>query len=245
MKGLIIDLRNNPGGVVHAVQAIAEALVPKGGTIMHLEYRNGKREKTTSASGGKPYPIVALINEGSASASEILAAALQESAGGRLVGQKTFGKGLVQSTVKLSDGSGVKLTIAKWLTPDGDTIHESGIEPDVAVPRPKLFEAASIPKDRVWAYDMAGDEVKNVQLILDGLGFSPGRTDGYFSEQTKKAVESFQRQNGLPVTGEVDQATAAKLEEKVIQRYLDRSSDTQLKEAMRQIQKMLAGKAGK
>jgi len=245
MKGLIIDLRNNPGGVVQAVQAIAEALVPEGGTIMHLEYRDGRREKTVSASGGKPYPIVALINEGSASASEILAAAIRESAGGRLVGQRTYGKGLVQSTIRLSDGSGVKLTIAKWLTPRGETIHESGIAPDVHVPRPKLFDAVSIPKDRVWMFDMTGDEVKNIQLILEGLGYPPGRNDGYFSRETAAAVEAFQREHGLPVTGRVDEATAMKLEEMVIRRYLDRGSDVQLKEAVNQIQKMLADKAGK
>ncbi|TLS50607.1 PDZ domain-containing protein [Paenibacillus antri] len=239
MKGLVIDVRNNPGGVVQAVQSIAEAFVPEGKTIMHLEYRDGKREKTTSKGKGKNYPIVVLINEGSASASEILGAAIQESAGGKLVGQTTFGKGLVQSTVKLNDGSGVKLTIAKWLTPDGDTIHETGIKPDIVVEQPKLFEAVAIPKDKELTFDMAGDEVKNVQLILDGLGFSPGRTDGYFSESTKAAVVAFQKDNDLPENGTVDEATALKLEERVIQRYLDPANDEQMHAALVQIQKML------
>ncbi|HZG74447.1 MAG TPA: S41 family peptidase [Paenibacillus sp.] len=240
MKGLVIDVRNNPGGVVQAVQAIAEAFVPKGETIMHLEYRDGKREKTTAQSPGKNYPVVVLINEGSASASEILAAAIQESAGGTLIGKTTFGKGLVQSTVQLSDGSGVKLTIAKWLTPDGDTIHKTGVKPDIVVEQPKLFEAVAISKEQELVFDMAGDEVKNVQLILEGLGFDPGRTDGYFSEGTKSAVEAFQKANDLPANGAVDEATAMKLEERVIQRYLDPENDAQLKEAVKQIQKMLS-----
>lgn len=241
MKALIVDVRNNPGGVVQAVQTIAEAFVPKGRTIMHLEYRDGKREKTTAQTDGKPYPVVALINEGSASASEILAAAIKESAGGKLVGKTTFGKGLVQSTVKLNDGSGVKLTIAKWLTPDGDTIHESGIAPDVEVEQPRIFEATSIPKDRTLTFDMAGDEVKNVQLILEGLGFDPGRTDGYFSDGTKRAVSAFQQASGLPADGKVDEATAKKLEERVIERYIDPASDAQLREALKVIQNMLGG----
>lgn len=239
MKGLIIDVRNNPGGVVQAVQSIAETFVPEGKTIMHLEYRDGKREKTTSKGKGKAYPVVVLINEGSASASEILGAAIQESAGGKLVGKTTFGKGLVQSTVKLSDGSGVKLTIAKWLTPDGDTIHESGIQPDLEVEQPKLFEAMAIAKEQELSFDMAGDEVKNVQLILEGVGFNPGRTDGYFSESTQTAVAAFQRAYGLPDSGVVNEATARKMEEVVIQRYLDRDNDKQLHAAVEQIQKML------
>jgi len=240
MKGLVIDVRNNPGGVVQAVQTIAEQFVPEGKTIMHLEYRDGERERTTSQGKGKAYPVVVLINGGSASASEILAAAIKESAGGKLVGQTTFGKGLVQSTIKLADGSGVKLTIAKWLTPDGDTIHESGVTPDVTVEPKKLFEAVSIPKEKPISFDMAGDEVKNVQLILEGLGLQPGRTDGYFNETTKAAVIKFQQSQGLPATGVVDQETATAMEEVVIEQYLNPDNDVQLHEALGQIQKMLS-----
>ena len=240
MKGLIIDVRNNPGGVVDAVQSIAEQFVPKGKTIMHLEYRDGKRDQTTSNSDGKPYPVVVLINEGSASASEILAAAIQESAGGTLIGKKTFGKGLVQSSVDLHDGSGVKLTIAKWLTPDGDTIHESGVQPDLEVEQPKLFEAVAIPKDKVLAFDMVGDEIRNVQVILEGLGYEPGRTDGYFSEKTKEAVSAFQKDHGLSANGTVNKETATKLEELVVQHYLDPAHDAQLRAAVQHLQKMLA-----
>jgi carboxyl-terminal processing protease len=240
MKGLVIDVRNNPGGVVQAVQEIAEIFVPEGKTIMHLEYRDGKREKTTSKGKGKPYPVVVLINEGSASASEILGAAIQESASGSLVGKTTFGKGLVQSTITLNDGSAVKLTIAKWLTPNGDTIHETGISPNIEVEQPKIFEAVAISKEQDLSYDMAGDEVKNVQLILEGLGYKPGRTDGYFSEKTKLSVESFQKEHGLKVTGVVNKSTGEKLEELVIQQYLNPENDQQLKTGLTQLQKMLA-----
>jgi carboxyl-terminal processing protease len=239
MKGLIIDVRNNPGGVVQAVQAIAETFVPEGGTIMHLEYRDGKREKTTSKGEGKPYPVVVLINEGSASASEILGAAIQESAGGKLIGKTTFGKGLVQSTIPLNDGSGVKLTIAKWLTPDGDTIHESGIKPDIEIDPNRLFDVVAITKEKELVYDMAGDEVKNLQVMLEGLGLQPGRTDGYFSQETKTAVMAFQKAHDLPSNGIVGEATAAKMEEVVIQKLLDPENDVQMHQAIIQLQKML------
>lgn len=238
LTGLIIDVRNNPGGVVQAVQHISEQFVPKGKTIMHLEYRDGKREKTASQGHAKPYPVVVLVNQGSASASEILAAAIQESAGGTLVGKKTFGKGLVQSTVQLNDGTGVKLTIAKWLTPDGGTINKEGVTPDVEVEQPALFETIAISKERDLAFDMAGDEVKNVQHILEGLGYNPGRNDGYFNEATREAVRRFQRDAALAATGVVDEGTAQKLEEAVIQEYLDPKNDEQLKAAVAHLQKM-------
>lgn len=239
MKGLIVDVRNNPGGVVSAVQDIAEQFVPKGKTIMHMEYKNGKREKTESKGTGKKYPVVVLINKGSASASEILGAAIQESAGGVLVGETTFGKGLVQTTVQMKDSTGVKLTIAKWLTPDGDTINKQGIAPDIAVEQNVLFETVSIPKDHVLKYDMAGDEVKNLQGILKGVGYAPSRTDGYFDRSTEQAVRSFQKSTGLSETGIVDEVTAARLEQEVIRELLDPKNDNQLKAAMEQIQKML------
>ena len=235
MQGLIIDVRNNPGGVVDAVQAIAESFVPEGKTIMHMEYRSGKREKTISAQQGKTYPVVVLINEGSASASEILAAAIQESANGILIGKKTFGKGLVQTTVRLNDGSGVKLTIAKWLTPYGEMIHETGISPDFEVEQTKLFETVAIAKDQDIQLDMVGDEVKNIQLILEGLGFNPGRTDGYFDLQTREAVIAFQKEYAMDASGIINVETAMKLEELVIQKFLDPANDTQLKYAIQHL----------
>jgi carboxyl-terminal processing protease len=239
MKGLIIDVRNNPGGVVSEVQSIAEQFVPKGKTIMHMEYRSGKRDKTESSGSGKPYPIVVLINKGSASASEILAAAIKESAGGVLVGETTFGKGLVQTTVQMKDGTGVKLTIAKWLTPDGDTINKQGIAPDLAVEQTALFDAVAIPKDAVMKYDMASDDVKNVQNILKGLGFTPGRTDGYFDRATEGAVRRFQKDASLKESGIIDEATAEALESYVLREYLNSDNDQQLQAAMARIQKML------
>ncbi len=133
MKGLIIDLRSNPGGTMGSVIEVARMLLPKG-IIVYTEDKYGDR-KTFKCDGDHEIdvPMVLLINENSASASEILAGAVKDYGIGTLVGKKTFGKGIVQKVFYLSDGSGLKLTISHYYTPKGNDIHEVGIEPDVEV----------------------------------------------------------------------------------------------------------------
>src|SRR5690606_21306512 len=127
IKGLIIDLRGNPGGLLPAVLEIAEELVPGQKPIMFTEDKRGQRvEYKSKRQEPKPYPIVLLIDKGSASASEILAAAMKESGGYTLVGQPTFGKGTVQTAKDFDDGSNLKMTMAKWLTPKGNWIDQKG-----------------------------------------------------------------------------------------------------------------------
>lgn len=131
----IIDLRNNPGGLLGASINIAEQFIPSGKTIVSEDYGNGKKDQFASNGGGmlEKSPIIVLINNGSASASEILAGALKDSRGITLVGEKTFGKGSVQEVVQLKNGASIKVTVAKWLTPSGATIDQQGIEPDIKV----------------------------------------------------------------------------------------------------------------
>src|SRR5699024_4708283 len=126
-----------------------------------------------------------------------------------LVGQHSFGKGTVQNTVPLGDNSQVKMTIAKWLTPSGKWINDDGIEPDIKVEQPAYFEAAPMHlEEGPLKFDATGEEVRNLQLILTGLGLPAGRSDGYFDEKTVTAVKAFQKLNELPTSGEVDEATA-------------------------------------
>lgn len=136
---LVLDLRNNPGGYLDAAQDIASQFIPWGDPIVIEEYGNGTREtlKSRGYNSLRNVKVVVLINEGSASASEILAGALRDNLGVKLVGQKSFGKGSVQDVEELKDGSSVKITIAKWLTPKGYTIAEVGLEPDVKVDMPE------------------------------------------------------------------------------------------------------------
>lgn len=129
IEGLVIDVRGNNGGYLTAVTNIASQLLPKGKKIYQIE-KDGKREATKDkTTTSRSYPISILVDGGSASASEILAAVIKESYDGFVVGTKTFGKGTVQQTKKLSDGSMIKYTIENWLTPDGNWINEKGIEP--------------------------------------------------------------------------------------------------------------------
>ncbi|MFC0211079.1 S41 family peptidase [Paenibacillus chartarius] len=238
MKGLIIDVRNDPGGLLNVVVDIVEPFVPKGKPIVQVEDRAGRREPTLSEGGSKNYPVVVLTNKGSASASEILAGALKEAVGAKLIGETTYGKGTVQVTFEeeMGDGSNIKMTVYKWLTPNGNWIHKKGIEPDLAVEQPEFFKVAPLSKKTVLKYDMNNDDVKNLQIMLKGLGLPVDRTDGYFSEKTANAVRTFQRGNDLPVNGEVDANTAEKLESAIIAAIRDPNNDLQLKAAVREMQ---------
>lgn len=133
VKGLIIDLRGNPGGTVSSVVKIADMLLPEG-TIVSAKDKNHKivfEYKSDKEQYDKP--IVVLINEGSASASEILSGAIKDFNRGKLVGVKSFGKGIVQTVFPFQDGTGVKLTTSEYFTPSGENIHNIGIKPDFEV----------------------------------------------------------------------------------------------------------------
>ncbi len=148
-QGYVLDLRSNPGGLLEASVDIARQWLDEG-TIVSTKTREGIQDvRRATGNALTDRPVVVLVNEGSASASEILSGALQDNERGLLVGQKTFGKGLVQSVRGLSDGSGLTVTIAKYLTPNGTDIHKNGIRPDVPV-------------------EMSEDEIKN--LTVEQLG---------------------------------------------------------------------------
>lgn len=130
MKGLIIDLRGNPGGTLSSVVEISRMLLPEG-LIVYMEDKNGEREEyACNGEHQLDVPLVVLINENSASAAEILAGAVKDYGIGTLVGTTTFGKGIVQKVFGITDGSGLKLTISHYYTPKGNDIHEVGVSPD-------------------------------------------------------------------------------------------------------------------
>lgn len=133
MEKLIIDLRDNPGGLLDSVCEVLRWILPKG-CVVYTEDKYGNREEEM-CDGKHPLdmPLAVLVNEGSASASEIFAGAVQDYGIGTIVGTTTYGKGIVQAIYPLGDGSAVKLTVAKYFTPNGKNIHKVGIEPDVLV----------------------------------------------------------------------------------------------------------------
>jgi len=135
-NGIILDLRNNPGGYLDASIDMASLMLPRGKVVVIEENKNKKQTKTFSRGGDKLSKIktIILINEGSASASEILAGALRDNRDNvTIIGEQSFGKGSVQELVSLKGGAATKITVAKWLTPNGEQINEKGITPDVEI----------------------------------------------------------------------------------------------------------------
>lgn len=132
MEGLVVDLRGNPGGLVTAVVDVLDTILPEG-TVVYTEDKYGNRDTYTSDPDCLKCPIVVLVDENSASASEIFAGAIKDYKYGKLVGKTTFGKGIVQTIFPLENGAAVKVTTAKYYTPKGNNIHGTGIAPDYEV----------------------------------------------------------------------------------------------------------------
>lgn len=147
LDGILLDLRNNPGGYLDQAVDVASVFMPDGEVVAEVD-RNGEK-KSFNVNGNAflaDKKVIVLVNGGSASASEIVAGALQDSGRGKIVGTQTFGKGTVQDYQTLSDGSSLKLTIAKWLTPKGRSISEHGVTPDTVVEMPKDEKDTSDPQ---------------------------------------------------------------------------------------------------
>jgi carboxyl-terminal processing protease len=153
IRGLIIDLRDNPGGWTADAEKIADLFLDEG-IIYYLEYKNGYRENTYSKDGKTDLPLVVLINENSASSSEILTGALKDRADATIVGVQSYGKGIVQAVVPVgNEGAGMQMTIAQYYTPNGNQVHQIGITPDVII---------ELPEDDPGIYEFADD--KDIQL---------------------------------------------------------------------------------
>jgi len=159
--GLVLDLRGNPGGLLDMAVEIASEFLPKDTLILteHQRDRNPKEYRVKRSGVATTIPLVVLVNGSSASASEILAGAIRDNDRGVLVGERTFGKPSVQSTHKLSDASSLRVTIAKWYLPSGQTLDDGGIEPDIPVPvSPEDLAAEKDPQlERAVAYLVNGE----------------------------------------------------------------------------------------
>lgn len=143
VEGLILDLRNNPGGLLNICADIADLLLGEG-DIVYTQTKSGERDYLKSDKNQTTLPIVLLVNEGSASASEILAGAIKDHKRGEIIGTTTFGKGVVQRIRDLNDGSGLKLTVSEYFTPNGINIHGIGIEPDIVIELNEGVEAIGV-----------------------------------------------------------------------------------------------------
>lgn len=242
VKGIIIDVRNNPGGLLDEVVEVCKMLIPKG-PIVSIRTKNEPLETHSSELAKAPFKIIMLVNEGSASASEIMAAAVQESGTGKLVGVKTYGKGTVQSLLQLTDGSGLKVTIANYLTPKGNMIDGKGITPDFVVPNTISEENdatkgfAPIDGTRAVKLKTVGLDTLGVQQRLKSLGYQISSLDGVFGKGTMVAVQKFQKDNKLKVDGSIDADDLKVLNAKF--EKATGSKDPQMDKAIEELKKMI------
>ncbi len=180
LKGLVLDLRNNPGGVLNGAVAVSDAFLKKG-LIVYTEGRVNDSKLRFNATPDDildDAPMVVLVNQGSASASEIVSGALQDHKRAIIVGSRTFGKGSVQTILPLSNGTAVKLTTARYYTPSGRSIQAEGIEPDIALD-PVRVSAVESSFEPIKESDLSGH-------LMNGNGKKPGKKDG---EKTRDKEE--------------------------------------------------------
>ncbi|MBR2802886.1 MAG: S41 family peptidase [Erysipelotrichaceae bacterium] len=238
-KKLIIDLRDNGGGYQTAVEDIAGLFLPKGTVMMRQVYADGHEEsfKTRSAITYDNFEhIVILTNGYTASAAEVLTIALKEMHPDAVsVGETTYGKGVVQTTYPLYDGSAIKVTVSKWLSPNGVWINEEGVKVDEEV---KLDEALYItfgkfPEGESYGVDTVSAYNKAAELALRFLGYDIERTDGYLSAGVAEAVRAYQQDRELEVTGEINEETFTAISSGVTRLWqMDHSKDAQLMRAL-------------
>lgn len=229
VKSIILDLRNNPGGLLTAAVEVGRKFIAKG-DIVSIKGRDG--EKNTYSSFYKYHPtlpLIVLINEGSASASEIVAGAIKDNKRGLLLGKKSFGKGSVQTVISLNDGSAMALTTALYYTPSGVNIHKTGIKPDIEVDLPKFDESKTEEiKKKIE------DDQKYLQLLSNAPHQDKTATDTYTAELASGSILiNYVNRNASEthkLSGFVeppDSLAHGKLEEYVVNPY-----DTQLQRAI-------------
>ncbi|MCD8029180.1 MAG: S41 family peptidase [Erysipelotrichaceae bacterium] len=210
VNAIIIDLRGNGGGYLNAVMDILDLFIDEGETMFSIAdvdnnttvYEASDREKYSFDKG------YILVDSSTASASEVMSAGLKENLNYVLVGETTYGKGIVQTQITLSDGSTLKLTTQKWLTPDGNWIQGEGITPDYEVDDVTLSDFSIPDMDDSYQYDDVDDNISYMQLMLKQLGYDIDRTDGYFSKDTETIYKQFESDYELEVDGVFDEDDA-------------------------------------
>lgn len=238
-KRFIIDVRGNPGGLLPSVLQIANMFLDDGDIIMQVQEKGGEPViyEAADASYGEfqvSEPVVVLVDGGSASASEILAAALQQSADVDILGTTTFGKGTVQTIFPVSDASELKVTVAKWLTPDGDWIHEEGLKPDEVIDLPGYASLTLIDMTKNYQLGDESEAVHNIEQILNVLGYlADAEVDSVYDESTAEAVSEIQAENNLPIDGTINDDTAFALIQLMQEQIA--ANDTQLEKAVETI----------
>lgn len=232
---VLIDLRDNGGGYLDQAVGIADLFLEKDKIITTEEHKGDALTRTYKATGkGKKYNTVILINGMSASASEVLTAALKENGSAKVVGEKSFGKGTVQTMANLPDGALMKYTTAYYLTPLGNNIHKKGITPDITVENTQkpvdMSEFDTFSLQKKYTVGDRGADIENAKKILGGMGFFVGETNEVFDENLKIAVAAFQKAQGLFSYGVLDITTQYNMYEKL--RVMNVEVDDQMTAAL-------------
>lgn len=222
---LIIDVRDNGGGYLSTLETIASYFLDKDMIVIQEEFVNGDIE--VSYSSGKVYEnfedIVLLVNENSASASEVLTAALKENLDVRVIGVTTFGKGTVQVTQGFDDGSALKYTTAQWLTPKGNYIHGVGIDPTIEMKLHDIFYQEYPDFEELgqnqYRLDSVSEATAYVQVALDFLGYNTTRDDGYYDQATYDALIAYQTSQRMRTDGIVDKELITHLSSAIVREW--------------------------
>lgn len=236
VKKLILDLRENGGGMVTAAVEIARELVPKG-KIIDVKYRDARMNYTYQSTLDKvPFEIVTLVNEHTASASEILASAIQDSGAGILMGVDTYGKAVIQSPYYLNNGMVLKLTVGQYITRNGYEINKVGLSPDEYVENgTKKIDTTEYTKFDFLTPTSLGASGQNVTAAKERLAvmnyYAGNLQNDVFNVDLKEAIAAFQKDNGLTDSGVLDVPTQIKLKE--VFEGLDTVVDLQMREAYR------------
>ncbi|SHK48136.1 S41 family peptidase [Tepidibacter formicigenes] len=235
VKRLVLDLRGNPGGGLRDVVEVSKYFVPKG-KVVSIKDKKGNTTEYKSKGEIAFEKVAVLIDNGSASASEILAGAIQDTKSGTLIGKKSYGKGTVQTVLNLKNGESIKLTIAKYYLPSDRTINGTGLTPDIEAPRYSndinKDELITLTTDKKLSKNDAGLDVLALQQRLNILGYKITDNKGMFLDSTFDAVKSFQSDNKLYPYGTADITTLKKLNEKFTEFMLSDEMDNQLKKAI-------------
>ncbi len=224
VKKLIVDVRYNPGGLLDVAIHLSDYFIEKGDPIVKIDYKSAKDITYKATRAKAPMDLVVLVNEGSASASEVFAGSVQANGAGTVIGANSFGKGTVQTLVPLNTGGGLKMTIAEYLLKDDTHVHGVGIKPDIEVGKlyPKQGLAPLNPS--VGANSL---NVFAAQQRLQKLGYEV-KPDGSYTAQTREAVLAFKKAQGLGDNSVLDVKTLEKLEQMVM-----RPDEVQLEAAIK------------
>lgn len=238
-KAFVVDIRQNSGGLLNEAERVASYFLQNGQTIVQFSNADGKVSKDTASKkiddGFKiTEPAAFLVDQESASGAEILAAAVK-SAGYPVIGVNTFGKGTVQNVQPIGEDSFVKLTVMKWLTPDGKWLNNKGVTPTIKADYPSYAKLPPISRKSNWRVGDTGEAIQNINDMLNALGYP---TEGdQFDGRTRDAVIAIQGQNNLPATGSIDSKTASVIQDQLFK--LVKANDDGYQKAIEELSKKI------